>query len=570
LVTALAYGPALWAGFVWDDFPLVVDNPQTSSLANVGQWFGSDLWTGLDGEFESGFYRPLVLMSFAVDHFLWGGSAAGFHLHSLGWHLLAVMLLHRLLRTLFDEETALIGAALYALHPALSEGVVWIAARNDPMSVALVLASVLFLLPQKPTRRGLAAGALFFFFALLTKESSLVGLGLLMSLDWARWGRPKGLSRYGVLALSVFVWMLLRLFANIESADLGIGEGVGLLVQDGDQVLSTYFRLLIWPFDLSVGRSLEYMRDPAALSLFGLLMGGLVASLLLVRGGRFAWAGLAFAALAMAPSVIAIAAKGQLGERYLTLPFVGIVVAFCAAIFSVRRKRGFLLAIVLLGFFGVQRRIPDWQSERSLWAAAVAQDPSPYSWGNLGHMHNREGERLRDVGENPQEDFVLAMDYFEKSFDDPEPYLDNCVILIRAPLRRMKFQRGLKNARMGSALGCEQHVSQGPSFSGIYGALLALNGEWGEARSRLPLALRDPNGRGEVLRAASVLQAWPSPQRPSVVRSYCSLRPSSVEEAEVFDASVHRLLQVGAPRSVGVFDENASAAAFCSRSRGQL
>jgi hypothetical protein len=570
LVTALAYGPVLWAGFVWDDFPLVVDNPQVASLSNIGQWFGSDLWTGLDGEFRSGFYRPLVLMSFAVDQFLWNGNAVGFHLQSLAWHLGAVFLLYRLLSGLFSLEAALLGATLYALHPALSEGVIWIAARNDSMGVALLLGSVLLLQPERPSRRRLLGAGFLFLAALLSKESSIVGLALLLLLDWARWGSPRGRARYGILGLSLGAWFMLRWMAQIESADLELGEGVGLLLQDGDQVLSTYARLLVWPFDLSVGRSLEYLRDPAGLSLLGLLLGGLVFGLLLFRGGRWAVAGLAFATLSMGPALLAIAAKGQLGERYLMMPMVGLVLAFCSLVSPLPRKGLLLLALVYLGFFGIQKRIPNWHSERDLWAAAVQSDPSPYTWGNLGHMHNREGERLRDAGAESKREFVLAMDYFEMSFADPEPYFDNCVILIRAPMRRQEFERGLKNARMGSALGCEQHWAQGASFSGIYGALLALNGNWEEALERLPLALRDPKGRGEVLRAASVLQRWPATDGPSPVPSYCTLRPVRADEAAVFDDSVQRLLHVGGAKASGVFDARGSARAFCAHVQGQI
>jgi hypothetical protein len=355
----------------------------------------------------------------------------------------------------------------------------------------------------------------------------------------------------------------LRAWANVETADLDLGAGVGLLQSQGDQVLSVYFRLFFWPFDLSVGRSLEYMREPVLWSLWGLVFGGVVVGFLIHRGGRWALAGLGFAVVAFLPAMVAIAAKGQLGERYMTLPMVGVSLALCGAIRGLPRK-GFGLALfAVAGFWGIQKRIPDWQSELQLWTAAAESDPSPYTWANLGHMHNREAIRNRERGQDSEAGFERAMALFERSFADPAPYLDNCVILIRAPMRRRQFQRGLRNAQIGTAAGCTEHPSQGASFLGIHGVLLALNGEWGAASERLDLVANDPNGRGDVLRAAVLLARWPTLERPSVLQPYCAMRPRDVADAEVFDASVLRLLLAGGqPRPQG-FDAQGLAVAAC-------
>lgn len=580
-MTALVYSPMIWAGFVWDDFPLIVDNAQVQSLSLIGQWFRADLWAGLEGVgFESGgqsgFYRPLVLMSFALDHALWGGSPIGFHLQSLFWHLLAVGLLSRLLRALFSADVALVGAAVYALHPALSEGVLWIAARNDPMGVALVLGAVLCLLPRQVSFSRLVGGGFLFLAALLCKESSLVGFALLVVLDWGRWGRLRGVSRYAALGLAVLGCWVMRSWAHIQAVDLDLAVGVDLLRSQGEQVLSIYFRLLLWPFDLSVGRSLDYLREPPGFTLIGLVVGGVACALLLRLGRKWAVAGLGFAALAFVPALVAISAKGQLGERYLTLPMVGIVLAICGALTGARlgarlgaRRTGLGLAVFsILSAWGIQQRIPDWQSEELLWTAAAASDPSPYTWANLGHMHNREAIRVRAQGGDASAGFERAMALFERSFADPSPYLDNCVILIRAPMRRRQFQRGLKNAQIGAAAGCADHPSQGASFLGIHGVLLALNGEWGAASERLGLVMKDPNGRGEVLRAAVLLAQWPGVDRPSMLQPYCAMRPQNVADAEVFDGSVLRILLAGGQVRPQGFDAEGFAAAACASPGG--
>ena len=42
---------------------------------------------------ETGYYRPLVLVSYMFDYFLYGNSALGFHVTNLVLHALAVALL---------------------------------------------------------------------------------------------------------------------------------------------------------------------------------------------------------------------------------------------------------------------------------------------------------------------------------------------------------------------------------------------------------------------------------------------------------------------------------------------
>ena len=173
-VIGLAYIPIVFLGFVWDDFPLIVQNDHIKSFDHVGSWFVSDLWADVGDEgFRSGFYRPFVLFSFALDYMLWGESASGFHLQSLAWHLLAVWLVYRIVSDCYSIETALVAAAIFGLHPAMSEGVIWIAARNDPMGAALLLSALYLVLPEQCSRARIVFAGLLFFGALCSKESRI-------------------------------------------------------------------------------------------------------------------------------------------------------------------------------------------------------------------------------------------------------------------------------------------------------------------------------------------------------------------------------------------------------------
>ena len=128
-LVGVAYVGALQAGFVWDDVPLVLRNRLTGDLANLPQFFAMDLWDGSPvDQGVSGYYRPLFLVSLAVDRALFGLSSVGAHAQSLLWHGIAVVLAFHLLRGWLGVERAFAAALVFGLHPIQSEAVIWVAA----------------------------------------------------------------------------------------------------------------------------------------------------------------------------------------------------------------------------------------------------------------------------------------------------------------------------------------------------------------------------------------------------------------------------------------------------------
>ena len=102
----------------WDSYPLIlaarVDEP-SDLLASLG----SEL---MGGHYPHGrFYRPLVHLSFALDHALWGLSPAGYHLSDLLLLAASSAAVAALALVLIPGRGAALGACAagiaYALHP---------------------------------------------------------------------------------------------------------------------------------------------------------------------------------------------------------------------------------------------------------------------------------------------------------------------------------------------------------------------------------------------------------------------------------------------------------------------
>ena len=230
--------------------------------------------------------------------------------------------------------------------------------------------------------------------ALLCKESAILAVVLLVGLDWLAWGKPVGRSRYLVLSGAVGVWWALRTHAGIRVRDLPRPEGVELFVERGHQVIGLLGKQILWPWPLSTGRTLDYLDEPWSTLLVGWLV-LCVGGWLVVRvAGKRGVLGLALFWVALVPPFLAVLGKGQMGERYLYLPMIGLALAVAS---SVPNRKASLVGAASWGLGAVllvSARLPDWQNSLSLWEAAARDTPSGFTYAGVGHELNRLAGRL--------------------------------------------------------------------------------------------------------------------------------------------------------------------------------
>lgn len=172
VITACIYAFSLRNGFVnLDDPMLVTDNEHilTTSLANVGYVFT---------HFDPELYIPVTLLSYQIETWTLGPAAWHFHLFSIVLHLIAAMLVFKVVQRYSRSSLiAFITALLFAVHPINAEAVLWVSARKDILSSVFFLASLLcyFLLKEKPNmQRWYWLSILFFMIALMSKVTVLM------------------------------------------------------------------------------------------------------------------------------------------------------------------------------------------------------------------------------------------------------------------------------------------------------------------------------------------------------------------------------------------------------------
>lgn len=493
LVTTLTFARLWWVELSWDDEALVKDNQVTGSLANIGEFFTRDLWsTTRLSWLKSGYYRPLMLLSLAIDRALYGLSSMGAHIHSLLWHLGAVAALFTLLRRLLPAVpwAALAGATLFALHPVQVEVMALVAARNDSMAAAFVLSALLVLLD--PRARGpltLLGGSLLFLGGLLSKESAVLAPLMLLSLDLSGERGPKGAvgpdgalrtgwPRYLALGAALLAYLPLRSLAGSNAAIAPSSRSFSILADHFGSVVGVYGGLLIWPWPLTPARHIEYLPPAGTVLLGAVVVAGLLGAAVYTTAGRrrlLVLAGLAWGLAAWLPSMAATLDKGLLGERYLYFPMAGLALVLASAL-PKRWPRWLLLALAVPSVAAIQVRLPHWQDSRTVWEHAHTVAPSPFTAGGLAWYVHRD------------EDYDRALPLFHMALEGDPPYRDVCDMIVMAHLQAKQPTEAVQTGRWAiEERGCDPRSLIGHH----YAIALAGEGQW-EAAAQVALNRERP------------------------------------------------------------------------------
>jgi len=207
VLTLAAYGPALRAGFIWDD-----DHHVTANRCIVGPLGFRAIWTT-----SSAVYYPLVLTSFWIEHAIWGLNPFFFHLVNILMHGMNAVILWRVLLRL-EVPGAWFGAALWALHPVQVESVAWVTELKNAQSCLFYLLAILFFLKWRAVvgkhEKAILDYALAILFAVLAilSKASTVMLPLVLALCWWwkernwRWRNTIWLLPFFILSAAASGW----------------------------------------------------------------------------------------------------------------------------------------------------------------------------------------------------------------------------------------------------------------------------------------------------------------------------------------------------------------------------
>jgi hypothetical protein len=397
-LTLLAYLPALANGFVWDDLDHIAGNPRIATLSAAASYFGAP---------EGRYYRPLIFLSYAMEHRLWGAWPFGAHLVNVVLHLCnAALLVVAGSRSGVPLPAVLVGAAVFALHPVQSEAVAYVSGRTDLLITGAALLSLIALAGRgRPLLRGIALAAAGSA-AMLSKET---GFALAMVWIWVAARRiPTWLERLLVVGPGLMAAVLLL---ALRPGGAGVALSLPTAAQLGGagHALMGYVALLIWPAGLQVDRLTPLPASAAAIAVGVLALALALAAVvwgLSRRDGVGEWTAWSAAFYLPAANVVAIypgiAAQALFTPEhnlYAPLAGLGVLAAVAGrrllATVSPPARRAVLVgagALLLVWTALTAQRVAAWRDAQSLFAsAAAAGSRSPRVWMNHGNGLLRRG-----------------------------------------------------------------------------------------------------------------------------------------------------------------------------------
>jgi tetratricopeptide (TPR) repeat protein len=424
-----AYGPALSAGFIWDDDVYVTENP----LLHAPDGF-ERIWLSMGAQSQ---YFPLVYTAFRIEYGFWGIDPFGYHLINVLIHAANALLLWLLLRRL-DIAGAWFAAAVFALHPVHVESVAWITERKNVMSLFFSLASLLAWLRFTEPRGGsawrfYATSLVFYALALSSKATACTLPAAQLLLLWLR-GHPINRRRIAqVMPFLVFGVAMGLIIIYLERYHIGtVGDRFAISPIESFLVATRaswfYLGKLLCPTQLSFSYP-KFEIDPSDPLQYGWAIAGA-----LLLWALWRWRS-AIGGAPLAAAIFFVATLSPLlgfiplftfwytyvADHYQYMASIGPIALVAAGGTRLLRDHtrlgmqsqasaAALVLVVLGGLVWNQSRI--YESEETLWRDTIAKHPE--SWmahTNLGRYLLRS-ERVEEAVDAYERVFAIKPDAY--------------------------------------------------------------------------------------------------------------------------------------------------------------
>jgi len=416
IAALLAYSNSFQAGLTFDNGVAVGQDARIRAVtsANVRQIFTEEYYYR---NITNGLYRPLTTLSFLFNYAVLGNGAnpAGYHWVNLVLHGVNIALVYFLGLLLLGEiPWAGLLAALWALHPLLTESVANIVGRADELAALGVLAGLLCHIRAGQSlgfgkAAWLAGLGLSAAVAVFSKESGVTIAAAMLCYD-AACGRGKPwrprLAGYAALAAPFAIFFFLRgrmldhtAMAPIPFVDNPLVDAPPVaagLTAIG--VIGRYLWLFLWPARLSCdysyhqiplfGESSGWPEAAALLSLAVCLAAAFAGFRAWRRGRMLACFAIAFFFAMLAPTANLLIPVGSImAERWMYLPSLGLALGVVMGLEAIRRRfpgvsRRTLMAAagVLCLAWGARTYLRnfDWRDDSTLWRSAAEASPRSF------------------------------------------------------------------------------------------------------------------------------------------------------------------------------------------------
>ncbi len=397
ILILITYGNSLNNAFLSDDLAEIVENPNIGNFKNISAH-------------PFGFIRPLLY--WIVFHIV-GLNQIMFRSLNLLFHIGSVFLVYTLFNFLYNKKLAIFVAAIFSIHPAISEAVVWISGGMYPQYTFFFLLSFLFYILSVKKGQFLLLSSIFFLLSFMSHPQMPLSLFLLFPLWEFSFGNLKKNWKKSIPFVIITIVYVLVAFSALPERTTTLQS---LHYQEGGIdnplilipiAITSYFELIFFP------KTLTLYHSELAFGNIELVVRGLITLLFFIgilisfKTSKFIffWSSLFF--IALSPTLTPFRLNWIVAERYLYLPILGILVVVGFGIENLGKilKLKWLLYVLLILFViplsvrTIMRNI-DWKNEDNLWIATGKTSPSsPNTHNNLGDVYGRWGDKQRALQE---------------------------------------------------------------------------------------------------------------------------------------------------------------------------
>lgn len=270
IITVITYINILPNQLFYDDEELIYRNNYVQNLTYLPKYFSENMIAGAGK--SSNMYRPVLLISFAIDYSIWKNNPVGYHLTSIFLHVINSLLVFFLILKLFDNKLlSFFTSVFFAVHPVQSEAVAYASGRTDLLFSFFGLSSILlflsYLIPKKAPSSFYLFSLLSFILSLLSKETAVILpfiLILILTLFAAKLNIDKLRASFIIFPYffitAVYVSLRLTLlnFANtlnFYSAPSAYSQNLFIRLFTFTKVFFEYIKIILFPNDLIYARS---------------------------------------------------------------------------------------------------------------------------------------------------------------------------------------------------------------------------------------------------------------------------------------------------------------------------
>lgn len=499
LLGVLFYANTYKNEYAFDDGIVIYENNYTrQGVAGIGKILTTDSFQGFLGDLNNkllsgGRYRPLSIVTFAIEYEIWGANPHPGHAVNVFLYALTCVLLFWLFRKYIspnNNDIAFIAALLFTIHPIHTEAVANLKGRDEILAglfiVTTLYGAMAFIVEQKNKALWIVLALFSFILSLLAKENALTLLGILpLTYYFFTKSSPARIALYTApfLALIVLYFGLRIQFTGFSLSGTNnqeIMNNAYLYAKPAEKfatifyVLGLYLKLAFWPSPMSYDYSynqIPYRNFGSPEALFALM----------VNAALFAWAvwglrkktiesyGILFYFMSIAiVSNIVIDIGAFLADRFLFQASMGLSLTVAAVLVGLFKQgtlspakrlalSGALGIVTLLAAFKTVARNAEWKNNETLFFADVKSAPNSAKTNRACANYLLKKARNETDRVAKAELLSQSIPYLKKSIEIYPGYIDVWVDLGLAQLLTDNFPSADSAFKRAAAINPIEH-----------------------------------------------------------------------------------------------------------------